>query len=90
MLPINLSADVISQLAEHTQQNPQQNRLLVDLEQRSIRTSREQAWRFEIKETDAEMLLNGWDPIALTLRLEEKIEAFRAADRKRRPWIYLA
>ena len=34
------------------------------------------------------MLLNGWDPIDLTLRLDDDIAAFEARDRERRPWVY--
>jgi len=40
-------------------------------------------------DSDAEMLLNGWDPVTLTLRFEKEIESFRQNDRKTRPWIYL-
>ncbi|MDB5446608.1 MAG: leuD, partial [Phenylobacterium sp.] len=35
-----------------------------------------------------EMLLSGADEIGLTLRRRSEIEAFRAADRQARPWIY--
>jgi 3-isopropylmalate dehydratase small subunit len=31
-------------------------------------------------------LLNGWDDIALTEAFRDKISAFKADDRMRRPW----
>jgi 3-isopropylmalate/(R)-2-methylmalate dehydratase small subunit len=31
-------------------------------------------------------LLNGWDDIALTESHRDRIAAFKAADRNRRPW----
>jgi len=31
-------------------------------------------------------LLNGWDDIDLTENRRDRIEAFKAADRERRPW----
>jgi 3-isopropylmalate/(R)-2-methylmalate dehydratase small subunit len=35
------------------------------------------------------MLLEGLDEIGLTLAREAEIAAFQAADRERRPWVYL-
>lgn len=44
---------------------------------------------FDISPRRKKMLLEGLDELGLTLALEPKIAAFEAADRKRRPWIYL-
>jgi len=35
------------------------------------------------------MLLEGLDELGLTLAMHERIAAFQAADRQRRPWVYL-
>ena len=45
-------------------------------------------WPFALDAEDRNMLLNGLDAIDLTMLHTEKIEAFRIADRKRRPWAY--
>jgi 3-isopropylmalate dehydratase small subunit len=63
--------------------------LLIDLEKRDIHLGPDRMLGFAIVDTDAEMLLNGWDPIALTLLQNHTIESFRDSDRKNRPWIYL-
>jgi hypothetical protein len=34
------------------------------------------------------MLLHGIDAIEETLKLRDKIEAFRTSDKLRRPWVY--
>jgi 3-isopropylmalate/(R)-2-methylmalate dehydratase small subunit len=89
LLPIELDTAAITGLADHTGRDPQRNRLVIDLRQRSIRAAAGLEYRFEMAESDAEMLLNGWDPVALTLRLEHRIDEFQRRDRKQRPWAYL-
>ncbi len=42
---------------------------------------------FTLAEDDRQMLLHGLDAIALTLRHEPELAAWRAADRAARPWI---
>jgi 3-isopropylmalate/(R)-2-methylmalate dehydratase small subunit len=44
--------------------------------------------RFDITPRRKKMLLEGLDELALTLAMAPKIDAFEAADRQRRPWIY--
>ena len=89
LLPISFPADIIMQLADFVEKAPQKNKLLVDLENRSVSFPPDEIFHFDMVDTDAEMLLNGWDPVTLTLRLEKEIESFRQEDRKTRPWIYL-
>ena len=47
-------------------------------------------YRFEIGALQREMLLEGLDPVALTLRMDDRIQAFQERDRALHPWIYLA
>jgi 3-isopropylmalate/(R)-2-methylmalate dehydratase small subunit len=89
LLPIILEVDKIGQLVEWVKQNPRKNQLHIDLEQRMVNFSAGQVFHFNIEDSDAEMLLNGWDPIALTLRLEDHIKTFEESDRLDRPWVYL-
>ena len=89
LLPICLEADIISQLADWVEKDPQANRLQIDLEQRSVKASQDLHAHFDMDDSDAEMLLNGLDPIALTLKLEDQIKAFQNADKSVRPWVYL-
>ena len=89
LLPICLEAGFIQQLADWVEENPQANRLQIDLDQRSVGASQELLFQFEIDDSDAEMLLHGMDPIALTLRLEDQIRDFQQSDEQKRPWVYL-
>src|SRR5215471_15884977 len=57
----------------------------VDLEQRTIQCG-ERAYAFSIDPVRRMRLLNGWDDIALTGSFRDRIAAFRAEDRVRRPW----
>jgi 3-isopropylmalate/(R)-2-methylmalate dehydratase small subunit len=57
----------------------------VDLEQRTIRCGG-RAYAFSIDPVRRTRLLNGWDDIALTGSFRDRIAAFKADDRIRRPW----
>ena len=57
----------------------------VDLEQQTIQCGNH-TWRFAVDPVVRTRLLNGWDNIALTESYVDKIAAFKAADRARRPW----
>lgn len=57
----------------------------VDLEKQTING----ATRFEISPRRKRMLLEGLDELGLSLAMEPEIAAFQAADRPRRPWVYL-
>jgi 3-isopropylmalate/(R)-2-methylmalate dehydratase small subunit len=89
LLPINFPAQIIAQLADFVEKAPQKNQLLIDLDHRSVAIPAGEIFHFDMVDSDAEMLLNGWDPVTLTLRLETEIESFRQNDRETRPWIYL-
>lgn len=90
LLPARLPEDQIQSLASWVAADPQKNLLTIDLQQRCITTSEGQTYTFEILEADAEMLLQGLDPIALTLQLEQVIESFEKTSRVARPWVELA
>jgi 3-isopropylmalate/(R)-2-methylmalate dehydratase small subunit len=57
----------------------------VDLEQQTILCGY-RSYAFSIDPVRRVRLLNGWDDIALTEAFRDKISAFKADDRMRRPW----
>ena len=59
--------------------------LTVDLEQQTI-VCGNRSYSFSIDPVRRMKLLNGWDDIALTESHRDRIAAFKAADRNRRPW----
>ena len=84
IVPVELDAAAIGELAEHAATAP----VTVDLEQCLV-SSRAGSWSFSIDGEARQMLLAGMDAIELTLSRKDAIEAFRAADAAVRPWIYL-
>jgi len=90
ILPIVLDDNRIKALATMVEANPAENRITVDLMRRQVSTSDGQTDAFEITPADREMLMEGLDAIAVTMKRDDDILAFQARDRLRRPWIYLA
>jgi 3-isopropylmalate/(R)-2-methylmalate dehydratase small subunit len=90
VLPARLPEDQVQLLANWVAADPQRNQPTIDLQKRSITASGGQVYSFEILDADADMLLQGLDPIAMTLQLEEAIQSFEQNDRLARPWVELA
>jgi len=74
ILPVQLSADAIDTLGREVR---------IDLAAQKV-----DAHPFDIAKGDKYMLLNGLDPIALTLKHEDDIVAYFSGDADRRPWLY--
>jgi 3-isopropylmalate/(R)-2-methylmalate dehydratase small subunit len=89
ILPVRLDADGIARLAAAVTPDPQHRKLTIDLVQQRVAGPDGLEFGFEIEREEREMLLEGLDAIDLTLKHRDAIEAFRAGDRARRPWIYL-
>ena len=92
LLPIRLPASTVDALLERLAAAPAdapgQATLSVDLQACQLRTPWDETIGFEVEALRRQMLLEGLDPIGLTLRHAAQIEAFQAADRTRRPWIH--
>jgi len=86
ILPAALPAATVAGLAERAQSGSLV--LAVDLERREVREAGGPAHPFAVGEREREMMLEGLDDIALTLRRKGDIEAFQARDREARPWIW--
>jgi 3-isopropylmalate/(R)-2-methylmalate dehydratase small subunit len=57
----------------------------VDLEQQTILCGN-RTYKFTIDPIRRMRLLNGWDDLALTENYRDRISAFKAADKLKRPW----
>lgn len=84
LLAIRLPGDEIGRLMALAS-DPATATFTVDLERQSING----AVPFDISPRRKRMLLEGLDELGLSLAMEPEIAAFQAADRARRPWIYL-
>lgn len=85
IVPVVLGRETVAELAGDLAAMDMP-RLTLDLEACFVEGATRHA--FVIDAEAREMLLHGLDPIALTLRLGDWIEQFRAADRTARPWVY--
>ncbi len=80
LLPVVLPRGAIEVLAGQV--------LGIDLAAQRVTTG-DQSWRFAIDSEPKAMLLEGLDAIDLTLKQLPEIDAWTAADRAARPWVYL-
>ena len=87
VLAIRLPAEVIDRLAAKVLRGGDEAMLTVDLERQQIRHG-EEAIPFEVEPLARQSLLQGLDPIAVTMQREPEIAAFQARDRSARPWLY--
>ena len=70
--------------------DPENPRLTVDLEARTITRPNGGRIAFEIDGFRRDCLLNGLDDIGLTLQKADQIDAFEAAQKEKQPWLYAA
>jgi 3-isopropylmalate/(R)-2-methylmalate dehydratase small subunit len=89
VVPVELAGETIGRLAAEVAAAPQERPVTIDLERCEVVAPDGEASAFQIEGEAREMLLEGLDAIDLTLKRRAAIDAFREADRVRRPWIYL-
>ena len=80
VLPVTLEATSVAVLVQP---------LTIDLPSQTLTDAAGTCLSFAIDDEAKTMLLEGLDPIALTLRLRDTIANFHARDAARRPWIAL-
>lgn len=87
ILPITLASDDVEQLAAVRAAT-----LTVDLPNQRIACSQLPGWQatFEIDDYPKRLLMEGLDPITLTLTAKDQIDQFFETDAQRRPWLYSA
>jgi 3-isopropylmalate/(R)-2-methylmalate dehydratase small subunit len=88
LLPIILDASTINEVAAAVDQDPQANKVAIDLKQSTVAVLAGQQYTFKIEASYQKLLLEGLDPIDLTLRRQQIIEQFIAKDRLKRPWAH--
>lgn len=88
VLPVKLSDAEVDRLMV----DAVASELAVDLEMQCVTSPALPDWtgHFEIGNYPKRLLLEGLDPIGLTLRQQEEIIRFIEADRCERPWVYSA
>ncbi|GIK33611.1 MAG: 3-isopropylmalate dehydratase small subunit [Gammaproteobacteria bacterium] len=89
ILPVVLDNALVEDLARQVEADPASRLLTVDLVDCTVTAPDGRRHAFAIAAADREMLLEGLDGIALTMKRDDEILAFQGRDRLRRPWIYL-
>ena len=89
LLAAQVELPFIEALAMAAAHDPQRRQVIVDLARQTVTGPDGASAPFPIGAEAKTMLLRGLDSIALTLQSAATIDAFRRADRKRRPWAYL-
>ena len=89
ILPITLENTIVDDLARQVEANPTANQITINLEKRVVIAPDDSKFEFEIAPADREMLIEGLDAIAATMKRDDDILAYQARDRIKRPWIYL-
>jgi 3-isopropylmalate/(R)-2-methylmalate dehydratase small subunit len=88
ILPIVVDKSLVETIASEVEATQGAGRISIDLEAKTFTTPTGKKHEFTIDERRRAGLLQGLDEIMLTLRRDDEIRAFQAADKKRRPWIY--
>ena len=84
-----LNNTIVERTAQLVAPDPARNQVTVNLESCTVTTPDGASYAFSIAPADREMLLEGLDAIAVTMKRDDEILAFQGRDRLRRPWIYL-
>lgn len=87
VLPGRLERGALEAIGAWVSERPRQNRIQIDLSRRTV-TACGRQWPLQIEEDAREALLEGLDEIDRTMKLGERIAAFRDADIRARPWVY--
>jgi 3-isopropylmalate/(R)-2-methylmalate dehydratase small subunit len=90
ILPVVLDDARVREIAEIVDSNPAENRITINLDYQKVVAADGHTDDFDIAPADREMLMEGLDAIAVTMKRDDEILAFQARDRLKRPWIYLS
>jgi 3-isopropylmalate/(R)-2-methylmalate dehydratase small subunit len=88
MLPVTLPIEQVEAIAAQVEQSGGRKPVTVDLESCTVTAPDGQQFSFTLAELARTALLEGLDAISSTLRYADRIAAYQARDRVRRPWVY--
>jgi 3-isopropylmalate/(R)-2-methylmalate dehydratase small subunit len=88
LLPVELPIEQIAELARQSEASGGTAEVTVDLERMVVVAPDATTFAFRTPDALRRMLLDGLDEIDRTLADGKSIEAFRATDARKRPWIY--
>lgn len=89
ILPIILDKDVIEKFIILAENKDSIITFNINLPEQIIETSDQNQYSFDLLPSYKEMLIQGLDPIGITLKNKEEIQLFQNKDMKNRPWVYI-
>jgi 3-isopropylmalate/(R)-2-methylmalate dehydratase small subunit len=89
IVPVALPIETVREIVAVVEASAGLAAIEVCLKRCQVRLPDGREFAFEVPETLRQMLLAGVDEIDLTKTRQAEIDAFRARDRERRPWIYI-
>jgi len=89
ILPVVLPEVTVKAFAAAVEDGAEAGILTVNLVKQDVTGPDGDTHTFDIAAADKEMLVEGLDPIGLTLKQDDAILAFREKDKAQRPWVYL-
>lgn len=89
VLPVMLPEIVVKAFADIAERSEVDDQLTINLPEQKVIGFDGDAHPFEIAPADKEMLVEGLDPIGLTLKRDDEILAFQKQDQTERSWVYL-
>jgi len=87
LLPVRLPEDAVKAIRAQLHDNPGTS-ITVDLEAQTVTSPDGTTHSFDIEPFRKQSLLKGLDDIGMTLEHEDKIDAFEASFREKRPWLF--
>ena len=87
LLPVRLPEDAVKAIRAQLHDNPGTT-ITVDLEAQTVTSPDGTTHSFDIEPFRKQSLLKGLDDIGMTLEHEDKIDAFEASFREKRPWLF--
>ena len=89
ILPVVLPEETVKAFAAAMEDSNGGATLQIDLPAQQVTGPDGNQHAFDIALADKEMLVEGLDPIGLTLKRDANIIAFQGRDKSERPWVYL-
>lgn len=88
IVPVELPIEQVREIVAEVEASKGEGKVTVDLETQAVTSPSGKVFAFTAPVTLRHMLLEGMDEIAMTLSKKAELDAFRSADRARRPWAY--
>jgi len=89
ILPITINDNIVDNFSKISKDSSGQGIFNINLPKTEIITPSGERYKFDLLISDKEMLMEGLDPIGVTIKKRDLINKFQESDRASRPWVYI-